>query len=102
MVIFKYNWNFLDQLLLLFKFYGRDMMGMYFFNFASCRVQSKASKAIALDAPTSCLDAQEISLLFCYTLTCNCLLKAIYPLKSALKMGARQISNFAAWPVVSH
>ena len=22
---FKYNWNFLDQLLLPFKFYGRDM-----------------------------------------------------------------------------
>ena len=45
---------------------------------------SKASKAIALDAPTS-LDALEISLLFCYTLTCNCLLKAMFPLKSAWK-----------------
>ena len=52
---------------------------------------------IALDAPTSCLDALEISLLFCYTLTCNCLLKVMCPLKSALKMGAHQISYFAAW-----
>ena len=44
-----------------------------------------------MDAPTSCLDALEISLLFCCTLTCNCLLKAMCPLKSALKMGAYQI-----------
>ena len=56
----------------------------------------EASKAIASDAPTSCLDALEISLLFCFTLTCNCLLKAMCPLKSALKMGACQISYFAA------
>ena len=33
---FKYNWNFLDQLLLPYKFHGRDMWGMYFFIFASC------------------------------------------------------------------
>ena len=33
---FKYNWKFLDQLFLPYKFYGRDMMGIYFFNFASC------------------------------------------------------------------
>ena len=32
----KYNWNFLDQQLLPYKFYGRDMSGMYFFVFASC------------------------------------------------------------------
>ena len=57
---------------------------------------SKASKTIALNAPTSCLDALEISLLFCYTLTCNCLMKAMCPLKRALKMGASQISYFEA------
>ena len=27
---------FLDQLLLPYKFYGSDMLGMYFFIFASC------------------------------------------------------------------
>ena len=32
----KYIWNLLDQLLLPYKFYGRDMYGMYFFIFASC------------------------------------------------------------------
>ena len=38
-----------------------------------------------------------LSLLFCYhTLTCNCLMKAMCSLKSALKMGAHQISYFAA------
>ena len=30
------NWNFSDQLLLPYKFYGRDMSGIYFFIFASC------------------------------------------------------------------
>ena len=35
-VIFKYNWNFLDQLLVPYKFNGRDMLGMYFIIFASC------------------------------------------------------------------
>ena len=30
------NWNFLDQLLLPYKYCGRDMLGMYFFIFASC------------------------------------------------------------------
>ena len=30
---FKYDWNFLDQLLLHFVFYGRDMQGIYFFFF---------------------------------------------------------------------
>ena len=29
----KYNWNLLDQLLLPFKFHGRDMWGIYFFSF---------------------------------------------------------------------
>ena len=33
---FKYKWNFLDKLLLPYKFYGRDMKGKYFFIFASC------------------------------------------------------------------
>ena len=31
-----YNWNFLDQLRLHYKFYGRDMWGIYLFMFASC------------------------------------------------------------------
>ena len=35
-VIFKYNWNFLDQLLLPYKSYDRGMLGIYFFIFASC------------------------------------------------------------------
>ena len=35
-VIFKYNCNFLDQLLLPYKFYGRYMSGIYFFIFTSC------------------------------------------------------------------
>ena len=33
---FKYNWNFLDQLLLPYKFYGIGMWGVLFFIFASC------------------------------------------------------------------
>ena len=33
---FKYNWNFLDQPLLPYKFHGSDMWGMYFFIFANC------------------------------------------------------------------
>ena len=49
-----------------------------------------------IECPTSCLDALEISLLFCYTLTCNCLTKAMCHLKRALKMGASQISYFEA------
>ena len=32
----KYNWNFLDQLLQPYKFYSKDMLGVYFFIFASC------------------------------------------------------------------
>ena len=35
-VIFKYNWDILNQVLLPFKFYGSDMRGMYFFIFISC------------------------------------------------------------------
>ena len=30
---FKYNWNFLDQLPLLYKFYGRGMWEILFFSF---------------------------------------------------------------------
>ena len=33
---FKYICNFLDQLLHLYKFHGRDMWGILFFIFASC------------------------------------------------------------------
>ena len=33
---FKYNWKFLDQPLLPYKFHGSDMSGMYFLIFASC------------------------------------------------------------------
>ena len=44
----------------------------------------------------NCLDVLEISLLFCYASTCNCLLKVMCPLKSALNMGASHISYFAA------
>ena len=32
----SYNWNFLDQPILSYKFHGRDMEGIYFFIFASC------------------------------------------------------------------
>ena len=35
-VIFKYICNFLDQLLLPYKFYGGDMSGILFFIFTSC------------------------------------------------------------------
>ena len=31
-----YNWKFLDQMLLPYKFYGSGMSGIYFSNFASC------------------------------------------------------------------
>ena len=34
--IFKYDCNFLDQLILPYEFYGRGMLGIYFFIFASC------------------------------------------------------------------
>ena len=40
----KYNWNFLDQPLLPYKFHGRDMWGMYFFIVASCE-PLKANKS---------------------------------------------------------
>ena len=33
-----YNWNFFDQLLLPYKFYGSGMRGILFFNFASCEL----------------------------------------------------------------
>ena len=33
---FKYNWKEINQLLLPYKFYGRDMLGISFFIFASC------------------------------------------------------------------
>ena len=32
------NYNFLDKLLLPYKSYGRDMMRIYFFTFASCEL----------------------------------------------------------------
>ena len=35
-IIFLSIWNFLDQLLLPYPFYGRDMKGIYFFIFANC------------------------------------------------------------------
>ena len=38
---FKYNWNFLDQLLLPYKFYDRGMWGILFFIFATCERLSK-------------------------------------------------------------
>ena len=31
-----YNWKLIDQLLLTFKFCGRDIQGIYFSTFASC------------------------------------------------------------------
>ena len=31
--LFKYNWKLIDQLLLLYQFYGRDMWGMHCFHF---------------------------------------------------------------------
>ena len=31
-----YNWNIIGQLLLSYEFHGRDISGIYFFNFASC------------------------------------------------------------------
>ena len=34
----KYNWDFLHQPLLPYKFHGSDMWGMYFFIFASCEL----------------------------------------------------------------
>ena len=36
MYFFKYNWNFLDQLLLPYKFHSSNMRGILFFDFASC------------------------------------------------------------------
>ena len=41
----KYNWNFLGQVLLPYKFYGGDMQGIYFSIFASCekRVNNRQS-----------------------------------------------------------
>ena len=34
-VIFKFNWNYLDQLFLPYKYHGSSMTGLLFFNFAS-------------------------------------------------------------------
>ena len=49
-VIIKYNQNLLDQLLLLYKSYGRYMPGIYFFFiFASCELlKLKLGQAIKL------------------------------------------------------
>ena len=51
--IFKYNWNFLDQLLLPYKFYSRDMYGMYVFIFASGETlkQGLPGRVLKLPAP---------------------------------------------------
>ena len=77
---------------------------MWFYH-VCCRVQNNRGhwRQLLWMPPTSCLDSLEISLFFCYILTCkcNCLLKAMCPLKSALKMGACQISYFAGWFVVT-
>ena len=51
---------------------------------AGCKI-IEGIEANCLEAPTSCLDALEFSLLFCYSLTCSCLLKLMCPLKIALK-----------------
>ena len=40
-LFFKYNYNFLDQLLLPYKFYGRGMWGILFFIFASEPLSNK-------------------------------------------------------------
>ena len=42
-IIFKYNWTFLDQMLLPYKLYGKDMWGILFFIFASCEPLSRPS-----------------------------------------------------------
>ena len=45
----KYNWNFLDQLLLPYKFHGSDMWGIYFFIFASCEPFPKQLNSVTFD-----------------------------------------------------
>ena len=65
-------------------------------SWAGCKIIKGIKRQLPWITPTNGLDALEISLLFCYTVTSNCLLKAICPLKSALKMDAHQISYFAA------
>ena len=54
-------------------------------------------EANCLEAPTSCLDALEFSLLFCYSLTCSCLLRLMCPLKNCFEMAALQNPYFAPW-----
>ena len=58
-LFFKYNWNFFDQLLLPYKFYGRDTVGMLFFIFASCEPLTviaackEEKNAVSLDVNTT-------------------------------------------------
>ena len=52
---------------------------------------------MAFPAPTNGLGALEISLLFCYSLTCNGLGALSFPFKMALKMDALQNPYFEAW-----
>ena len=44
-----FNWNFLDQQLLPYKFHGSDMCGMYFFIFASCEPLTTSTQCRAWD-----------------------------------------------------
>ena len=44
-----YNWNFLDQLFLPYKFHGSDMWGVYFFIFASCEPLNLSTWEISAD-----------------------------------------------------
>ena len=41
---FKYNWNFLDQLLLRYKSYGREMYGIYFFHYCQLWADKASDK----------------------------------------------------------
>ena len=81
---------------------------------AGCKI-IEGIEANCLEAPTSCLDALEFSLLFCYSLTCSCLLKLTCPLKITLKclpfkililhpgqVGAVWVSRDANFTIWSH
>ena len=46
--MFKYNWNFLDQLLLYYEFYGVDIKAIYIFIFVSCVTLETSLKCILL------------------------------------------------------
>ena len=53
-------------------------------------------RPLAFCAPTNGLGALESSILFCYSLTCNCLGALSCPFKMAWKMGALQNPYFKA------